>query len=338
MKILKVLLIIVVVVIGGFLALVATRNRGYKLERAVSLNGCAGDVQAFATDFNKWVEWQPWAELGSVEYEFSDDQSVEGAWYTWKSDADSVGHGKVTVTSMQPGIMKFDLEFTKPFEYKSVGHMRWEEGEDGWTVAWGSEAEFPLMARAFVNPADVQADLTTKFDIGLNMLKEMVEAKDAPSIFPEAKVMESFNYIGQRFEMNMKDLTPEVYASAYGAAMEYMMANGIEFHAELKPMAVYHEFDKETKDAVFDIAIPVSGQASAPEGLVAGTCESGNYLVGKHYGSYESLSETWNAMESYVSCNGVEVIGSPIEMYVTDPGMEPDTTKWETQIIYPVGG
>ena len=38
----------------------------------------------------------------------------------------------------------------------------------------------------------------------------------------------------------------------------------------------------------------------------------------------------------YIEENSLEVTGSPFEMYITDPMKEPDQSKWETKVYFPI--
>ena len=53
-------------------------------------------------------------------------------------------------------------------------------------------------------------------------------------------------------------------------------------------------------------------------------------------GAYDSLPQTWSALTAWMSAHGLEPAGAPWEVYVTDPGAEPDTSKWRTDIFFPV--
>ncbi|NNE56078.1 MAG: SRPBCC family protein, partial [Flavobacteriales bacterium] len=267
MKFLKVLLVIVLVVVVGAGILIATRAGSYDVERSVVIDGCEADVALYATDYRKWEDWTPWADPSQTDYVYSDEQSAEGAWYTWDSPADSVGSGKVTTTQFEEGTMLFDLDFSKPFESHSTGHVKWEEVEGGLKVSWGSQGELPIMARLFVDAEDVGNDIGDSFDEGLAKLKTIVEGLEAPSIVPEERAMEPFSYIGKRFQMNMSELSSELYAETFGAIAVHCMNNGIEFHPDLMPMAMFYSFDQETYDADMELAIPVTGEATAPEGF-----------------------------------------------------------------------
>jgi AraC family transcriptional regulator len=42
------------------------------------------------------------------------------------------------------------------------------------------------------------------------------------------------------------------------------------------------------------------------------------------------------AIDAYLNKNKLNIAGAPWEVYVTDPGVEPDSSKWYTQVIYPI--
>lgn len=59
-------------------------------------------------------------------------------------------------------------------------------------------------------------------------------------------------------------------------------------------------------------------------------------LVAWHFGPYDKLSETHQRMMAYLEANGLERRGAPWDEYWTDPGMEPDPSKWRTKVVWPV--
>ena len=59
-------------------------------------------------------------------------------------------------------------------------------------------------------------------------------------------------------------------------------------------------------------------------------------LVVSYMGPYEGTPAGHEAAETYIKTNNLEVIGAPWEKYVTDPMTEKDSTKWLTEICYPV--
>jgi effector-binding domain-containing protein len=63
---------------------------------------------------------------------------------------------------------------------------------------------------------------------------------------------------------------------------------------------------------------------------------TGSYVSATHYGVYERMPETYFSINEWMRKNEVQVIGPPWEVYITDPALEPNPEKWETQINFPI--
>jgi effector-binding domain-containing protein len=59
-------------------------------------------------------------------------------------------------------------------------------------------------------------------------------------------------------------------------------------------------------------------------------------VIAHYYGGYMGTPAGHIAVKEYLEANNKKVIGVPWEMYVTDPTLEKDSTKWLTEICYPV--
>ena len=85
-----------------------------------------------------------------------------------------------------------------------------------------------------------------------------------------------------------------------------------------------------------EYAIPIHATMDAPEGMTVTELPERRVMVTDHVGPYEGLEDTWNKMSAWMYANEMEYAGAPYEVYVTDPGEEPDPTKWVTHIVCPV--
>ncbi len=56
-------------------------------------------------------------------------------------------------------------------------------------------------------------------------------------------------------------------------------------------------------------------------------------LRGLHVGPYEDLHLAHRAAEKWLPENGLQSSGPAWEVYVTDPGDEPDPGKWRTEVV-----
>lgn len=90
-------------------------------------------------------------------------------------------------------------------------------------------------------------------------------------------------------------------------------------------------------DTVNQIAHLGVGVTHTLAGEVAGyhsVTLSGKAIKINYYGSYDGSGAAHNAMETYGIENGLTIAPPAIELYITDPTTEPDTSKWLTEIYY----
>jgi len=55
-----------------------------------------------------------------------------------------------------------------------------------------------------------------------------------------------------------------------------------------------------------------------------------------HKGPYESLSEAYAALETWMESNELRPAAPPWEDYITDPAEFPDPKDWKTEVCWPV--
>jgi AraC family transcriptional regulator len=121
-------------------------------------------------------------------------------------------------------------------------------------------------------------------------------------------------------------------AEALGKAFPYAMQAGLPIAG--RPTARYFI----TGPGLFDmqIGVPIAAAAAGQGDVQAGELPGGPMAVAVHGGSYDSLSETYVAMERWMESNGYRPGSGPWESYVTDPGDFPDTKDWRTEVYWPI--
>ena len=60
MKVLKVIGIIILIIVGGYSAWMATLPKSYTLERSVEINAPASKVYNTVVDMTTWKDWSYW--------------------------------------------------------------------------------------------------------------------------------------------------------------------------------------------------------------------------------------------------------------------------------------
>ena len=124
----------------------------------------------------------------------------------------------------------------------------------------------------------------------------------------------------------------ENMSEAFGKLFGYGMQNNLPITGQ--PIARYVSLGPGlwTVDFVMPLAAEVEGTGDMKSGFL----EDGEVLKAAHFGPYESLQESYLVIEKWMESEGVAPRGSNWEQYVTSPGEEPDVSKWQTNIFWPV--
>ncbi len=129
----------------------------------------------------------------------------------------------------------------------------------------------------------------------------------------------------------MTDLT-EFFSRAFAETMAALQAQGVDPVGA--PFGKYYGRPTDTVDV--EAGFPVA-TAVAPSGSVAtGTLPGGRVVEAVHVGPYDTMEDTYSALERFFAETGLVPGDVMWESYVTDPGTEPDPARWRTQICWPV--
>ena len=85
-------------------------------------------------------------------------------------------------------------------------------------------------------------------------------------------------------------------------------------------------------EAGFPATTPVGGQGNVePSELPACTA-----AVVTHVGPYDGLEAAHQALRQWLADQGRTADGGPWEVYLTDPGENPDSSTWRTLVVQPL--
>lgn len=120
----------------------------------------------------------------------------------------------------------------------------------------------------------------------------------------------------------------ECLGAAFGLAMQKGYAIGG------RPFSRYPEVGPGllTLEAGCVLASPAPGAGE----VEAGFLQAGPAAVAMHAGSYDTLQETYAAMQQWIERQGLRTAGAPWESYITDPAEHPSTADWRTQVFWPL--
>jgi effector-binding domain-containing protein len=110
------------------------------------------------------------------------------------------------------------------------------------------------------------------------------------------------------------------------------------------PFFRYHVIDME-RQLLVEAGVPVASAVAADDGDIrGGTLPAGRFAVMTHTGAPETLVAATAALLDWAEGRGLawdvsqtdagEKWGCRIESYLTDPAEQPDTSKWQTELVF----
>lgn len=331
MKILKVLLILIVLAVVGFFVAAAILPTEYEVTRSVVINADSRIVTDHVKSLKNMQAWSPWADYDpnmTVTYDGVD--GTVGSSSAWKGNED-VGAGMQEVTSISPERIELALTFTEPYADSCEVYFDFAEAEDGVQVTWGIKGAMPFPMNAmglFMNMDDMMGP---DFEKGLGRLKEKAEAiAEASNGFYIATVdVPETTLLTERKRISMTDME-SFFAAAYPKL--YAMAEKQEMDVEQVTYGLYYEWDEENGETDLAAGIAVTEGPDAADTPL--TTIGGKALKIEYWGGYAGSYDAHMAMDSYIKAMDLTFNELVVEMYHTNPMMEPDSNKWHTDILY----
>jgi len=120
-----------------------------------------------------------------------------------------------------------------------------------------------------------------------------------------------------------------------GELMEWVMKEGLQVAGP--PFAVYYSSPEEMArgEMQFEVGIPFIGEVQARDNIQIKTFPAQNVLSTIHKGPYNQIASVYAALMEYATKNEFEVIGPPMELWLTNP-MEVAESELLTEIRFPV--
>lgn len=339
MRFIKIFLIVVILILAGFSIWNATLPETYDFNRSVTIDAPAERIFEQVNDVEKWVNWSPWAAMDkTAEFTYDEQTTGSGASYSWSGD--TVGSGTLTIIESTPfSSIKTRLEFTEPNQVTSSGYWIFEEDNGQTKVTWGNTGSLPFLMR-FIG-AMMDRQLGETFQDGLNNLKALVEntSQSEENEEPQHGQIDIVDvnggmYVGKRYTNLPWSEMEAAYSNGW---QEIYNVLGMEAKKITgPPFGSFVTWNEDEQLTTMIVGVPVETDIAISEPLEKGQMYSGKAIRYTHFGAYELTGEGHMAVEQYFIDNDLTYNGEPWESYVTDPGAEPDTSKWLTYIYYPV--
>ena len=172
------ILIAALVVIAGFVIVVAVQPPNYSVSRSATMNAPSADVFAQVNDFHKWDDWSPWAKLDpTMKQTYEGAPAGTGAVYYWNGNR-NVGEGRMTITESKPNdLVRVKLEFMRPFAGNSDVEFTFKPEGQQTLVTWSMAGKLTFITKAFHLFMSMDKMIGGMYEQGLTKMKKIVETK-----------------------------------------------------------------------------------------------------------------------------------------------------------------
>lgn len=306
--------------------------RQYNVERSITIGADRSLVYDLTCNLKKWDLWSPFTKNVDTTalFELSGNDCEVGT--IWKWNGEILGNGELLVTEAVPGkLFGYDLMFDEG-KNQSKGSIVFDVVNDSVLVIWSAHGDLGF------NPINRYMGLFfnmlmgPEFEKGLARLKEVSEERAGWPPITET-------YLEDQIVLVIRDSAgPEAYGQVmgrgYAELMQFIKLKKLTPKGH--PFAIYVSWDSVTQFSVFDMGIAVEYAEGGKGRIRAEEIPAQKVVMADYYGPYDKTASVYYALEKYITQGGLEIIGNPWEIYVTDPMVEPDTAKWNTQILFPV--
>jgi predicted enzyme related to lactoylglutathione lyase/effector-binding domain-containing protein len=128
------------------------------------------------------------------------------------------------------------------------------------------------------------------------------------------------------------DALPEFFSRAFGAVMAEAQGQNVQLAGP--PFALYRGMPTETVDV--EAGFPVAGSLADTGTVAPGTLPEADAFEAVHTGPYDTLGETYSAIQDRIREAGKNPSSAMWEFYLNGPPSEPDPSKWQTKVVWPV--
>jgi uncharacterized protein YndB with AHSA1/START domain len=172
----KILLALAVIVVV-FIIVVALQPAQFRIVRSATISAPPAVVFEQVNDLHKWQAWSPWAKLDpAAKNTFDGPPAGTGAAFGWAGN-NQVGEGRMTITDSQPGeLVRFKLEFKKPFEGTNIAEFTFKPGGNQTLVTWSMSGTNGFMGKAMGLIMNCDKMVGGQFEQGFANLESVVKA------------------------------------------------------------------------------------------------------------------------------------------------------------------
>jgi effector-binding domain-containing protein len=332
MKILQRLLLFILLISGVFISVGYLLPQIVRVERSLQINASAKSIFDELNTLNNWGKWSPWLKKDTnVQIKFSGPENGTGSKIEWASKDKTVGNGSVSIIGSLPNdSISFIMDYGK--RGKSTGCFKFIKEKQGTKVVWSIESNLGS------NPVSRWIGLLSDKMIGPDLEKGLLNIKTLINSIQSINKYEIVEVeVPACILISIRDTASP---STMNSKMTLMFEKLSKFLKKRNlspsgvPITIFHAYT----DGNFDIetCLPISSVITVPKGMSCYEVGNRKSIMTVHFGSHKQISKAYDELRAYLLDNKLDVSGSGWEAYKTNPYLESDSTKWQTNIYFPI--
>lgn len=334
MKALKIILILIGILVAAILIvpLFTPATAEVSAEIDIALQPLQ-IFQAVASFENREV-WDPWVTQDSTTKVTIDSKpGYVGSTYRW--DGEKLGSGKMEVISVkEPVYIESSLWFGDVPEPALV-EWTFTAANGGTHVIWtfSQDTKYPIGRLGMMFG---KVFLKQSFESGLSNLKTYLESLDWPlsSLGPISIETQPAMLTMLAGEAGTMEDMGQKLGELYGTVYNEIEKQGLQVSG---PAFVHYlDFDEATGRSNYLAGFQVGARGTSAGVVKAKSYPEMQMIQAMHTGPYEDFVASYELMDAYIKENGLEIAGDAFEFYVTGMMTEPDQSKWQTLIAFPL--
>ncbi|MCK5134477.1 MAG: SRPBCC family protein [Bacteroidales bacterium] len=334
MKALKIVLTIIGILVAAMLIVPLITPATAEVSAEIEIALKPSQVFPAVASFMNREAWDPWvANDSTTKVTIQSEPGYVGSTYTWEGD--KLGAGKMEVISVVENEHIESFLWFGDVDSPSLVEWTFEPVDGGTRVVWSfaQETTYPIGRLGMIFG---KVFLEQSFETGLASLKEFLEAmpQTVSSLGPiTIETKQAIVAMVARGSGTMETIGEDL-GRLYGMIMMEVEMQQLQMAGA--PFINYLDYDESTGHSNYMAGIPVAKAGVKSGEVVPIVYNEMKVLQAMHTGPYEEFTISYDKFGEYISSNGLEVTGEAFEFYLTDPTSEPDASKLQTLIAFPL--
>jgi hypothetical protein len=160
-----------------FVVIVALQPSRFRVARSRFIEAPASIVFGKVNDLREFQTWSPFAKIDpQAQTKYEGPMAGAGAAFSWAGNH-KAGEGTMLITkSQRDELVRFRLDFRKPFAATNTAEFVFEPQGDQTTVTWSMTGRSSFFFKALKLFMNCDKMVGREFEKGLNTLKTMCES------------------------------------------------------------------------------------------------------------------------------------------------------------------